>query len=174
VTQELRRDDSLPYREYILRPGEVMNFAFEWSIWLANRWIAGIPVNAGFAIRPRKATGFEYATAAGGFSGSVAPPAIEPAWPILEGLQVSDGTVLWTCQAISDSSLESTISSSDWAADSPLTLGGLSRNGTRVAGLVTIGSATADGDYYVRNTITLASTVKKVGTLLMRVRAGAA
>lgn len=167
MTQELLRDNSLPYAEFIQRPGETIDYAIEWAGWLANRWSAGASFAVNFEIRPRSSTGFQYSSS-GGYSG-----AIEPTWPTTIGGTVTDGSITWTCAAIDTTSLASTISSSTWAPGSPLTVGTATLTGTNATGFVTAGSGTADGDYYVRNTVTLASGVVKAGLLLIRIRASA-
>ena len=165
MTQELLRDNSLPYAEFIQRPGETIDYAIEWAGWLANRWYAGTSYSANSKIRPRTATGFQYVATAG-FSGSY-----EPTWPTTIGGTVTDGSITWTCAAVDTTSLASTPSSSTWSADSPLAVGTATLTGTNATGFVTSPSNTTDGDYYVRNTVTLSSGVVKVGTLLIRVRA---
>lgn len=172
MTQELQRDDSLPYREYIIRPGEALDFGIEWSQWLANRWIAGIPFSAGSVVRPSKSTGFEYLTTAGGLSAAAAIPLVEPIWPAIVGGMVSDGSITWVCQAISTASLISTISSSSWTVDAPITQSGASLSGTRALVLATDPANTGDGDYYLRNFITLANGTTKEGVFLLRSRVG--
>jgi hypothetical protein len=172
LTQELQRYDSLPYREYIHRPGEALDYGIEWSQWLANRWIAGIPFAAGSVVRPSKANGYEYLTLAGGMSAAAAIPLVEPVWPTAVGGIVIDGSIAWICQAISTASLVSTISSSIWTPDNPITQSAASLSGTRAIVIATNPANTADGDYYLRNFITLANSTTKEGIFLLRSRAG--
>lgn len=172
MTQELQRDDSLPYREYIQRPSEALDYGIEWSQWLANRWLAGVPFAAGSTVRPRKSTGFEYTTVLGGFSAVAAVPTVEPVWPTVVGATVSDGSITWVCQAISTASLVSTISTSIWTPDAPVTVSGASLSGTRTLVIATFPSNIPDADYYVRNFITLANGTTKEGIFLLRSRAG--
>lgn len=173
MTRELIRDDSLPYREYLVRPGEILDFAIEWANWLANRWFAGIPFAAASVIRPRVSTGFEYLTVAGGMTGAAAIPAVEPNWPSLINIgdTLIDGAVIWTKQAISNASLASTVGASVWTPDSPVTVSGQNLIGSRALVLATMPSNIPDGDYYLFNEITLANTVQKIGTFLLRSRA---
>lgn len=171
MTRELIRDDSLPYREYLVRPGEILDFSIEWANWLANRWFSGIPFVAGSVIRPRVSTGFEYLTVAGGTTGAAAIPTVEPNWPTIVGATLVDGAITWVCQAISNASLVSTVSASVWTPDSPVTVSGQNLIGSRSLVLATMPSNISDGDYYLFNTITLASGVQKTGTFLLRARA---
>jgi hypothetical protein len=172
LTQELQRDDSLPYREYIIRPGETLDFGIEWSQWLANRWIAGIPFAAGSVVRPKKSTGFEYLTTAGGMSAAAAIPAVEPIWPTVLAATLVDGSITWVCQTISTASLVTTISLSIWTPDAPITTSGASLSGTRALVLASNPSNAPDADCYLRNFITLANGAMKEGLFLLRSRAG--
>lgn len=173
MTRELIRDDSLPYREYIMRPGEALDYGIDWSKWLANRWFAGVVFAAGAVIRPRIPTGFEYSTVAGGMTGSEAIPAVEPAFASLQNIgdTLIDGAAIWTKQAISNASLISTISVSVWTPDTPVTVGSQALIGNQTMAIATFPGNIADGDYYLFNTITLASGIKKTGTFLLRSRA---
>jgi hypothetical protein len=173
MSKELLRDDSLPYREYLVRPGDALDFGIEWANWLANRWFSGIPFAAGSVIRPRASTGFEYLTVAGGMTGAAEIPSVEPDWLSLINLgdTLVDGAVTWTKQAISNASLVSTVSGSVWTPDSPITVSGQSLAGSRAMTIATMPSNIPDGDYYLFNVITLANTVQKTGTFLLRSRA---
>ena len=167
MTQELLRDDSLPYREYVQRPGEILDYAFEWSEFLALRWTPGGNFAANAAIRPVNQTGFQYKATTGGYSSKS-----EPKWPTRLGDTVLDGSIVWTAVAIDATSLQSAISVSAWTADAGVTVPTTSLTGTNATGFVSVATNTADGDYYVRNTITLANSLQKIGLLLIRVRAG--
>lgn len=171
MSKELLRDDSLPYREYIMRPGEVLDYGIEWARWLANRWFAGIQFAAGSVIRPRVSTGFEYLTTAGGMTGAAEIPTVEPDWPTIVGAIIVDGAVTWVCQPISNASLISTVSGSVWTPDAPVTVSGQNLVGSHAMTLATMPSNIPDGDYYLFNTITLANAVQKTGTFLLRARA---
>lgn len=170
MSKELLRDDSLPYREYFMRPGDNLDFAIEWSHWLSLRWSPGLAFAAGSVIRPRSSTGFEYLTAGGGMTAAAAIPSVEPKWPTALGGAVQDGSVIWTCQAISTASLVSSIVSSSWLSDAPVTNAGASLIGYKALVLANAPSNAIDGDYYLRNTILLANALQKVGVFLLKVR----
>lgn len=57
-------------------------------------------------------TGYEYKATQAGQVGVV-----EPDWPIVIGESVTDGSVIWECQAISNASLMKTISTALWDGD---------------------------------------------------------
>lgn len=167
MLQELLHDDALPYREILSRPGERLDYGIEWAGWLANRWAAATSLAAGFKVRPIKSTGYQYVATAGlsGFK--------EPIWPTIIGGTVVDGSITWTCQAADTTSLAATIQSSAWTADLPLTVPTPSLTGTNATAYVDVPSNCSDGDYYVRNTITLqGSGLNKKGLFLFKVRAG--
>lgn len=168
MTQELLRDDRLPYREYIQRPGEALDYAIEWTNWLANRWLASFPFAANVAVRPVRSTGFQYIAQNSGLSGND-----EPEWPTAAGQSVVDGSITWLCQLADAWSLATTVASSAWSCDAPLTVSG-TLAGNKSSCIVTVPAGTADGDYYVRNTVTLANTLLKIGTMLLKVRSGKA
>lgn len=166
MTQELIRDAAAPYWEpKPLQPGERVDFAIEWAGWLANRWLSGYAYSAGVKVRPAKSTGYQY-TSTAGVTGSS-----EPKWPTTVGSTVSDGSITWTCAAIDSTSLATSISNSVWAADTPLSVPLVSLTGTNATVQVSVPSDCVDGEYYVRNTLTLANATTKKGTLLVRVRA---
>jgi hypothetical protein len=82
-------------------------------------WEAQNVYAAGERVRPRKANGYEYECTA---PGQVLLR--EPSWPIILGDAVSDGSVTWTCRAISNASLTREIQSVTWIG------GGLTIDGT--------------------------------------------
>lgn len=169
MSLELLRDDALPYREYLLRPGDALDFGFDWSRWLANARRSGAAVAAGYCIRPGKPNGFEYVATAG-VTGSE-----EPVWPTEIGASVDDGSVSWVCQAASSSSLASLVSSAVWTPDSPVTVSDQTvLSGNITAARITVPALAPDGDYYVFCKMTTVAAKAKTGTLLMRVRARAA
>lgn len=61
---------------------------------------------------PAKRTGYEYEATTPGQVGVE-----EPAWPVVVGETVLDGSVVWTCRAIGNGSLFKTIVSADWDGD---------------------------------------------------------
>jgi len=174
--QELLRDDSMPYAEFYQRPGSSLDYAIEWAGFLSNRWFPGLPFDAGYAIRPRCPTGFQYVAQNSGLSAHAPTSSspwrdAEPAWPLAPGQTVQDGSITWKCAAVDTTSLASTISASSWTSDGGVSVGARGLVGTRAGVLVIADASLADGDYYVRNTISLASTVTPEGLLRISVRA---
>lgn len=98
------------------------------TAYCARRWVAGAIIGSGVAIRPaplddggtRGPTGYEYLPQAAGQSGSK-----EPKWPIPIGQTVTDGSLTWAAQTISNASLERIIASVAnvvWAAPAGYTV----------------------------------------------------
>lgn len=91
-------------------PAEVKEFAFDLTRRLERRWQARAFYSNGQRIRPeRKRSGFEYEAGSDGETGLK-----EPSFPIILGETVVDGSITWTCRAISAQSLRRTISSVTW------------------------------------------------------------
>lgn len=78
-----------------------------------QRRAAGI-VHVGDFVRPTplNRTGYEYECTTGGQTGVE-----EPRWPVIPGETVQDGSVVWTCRAISNDSLLKTIVTAVWDGD---------------------------------------------------------
>ena len=99
-------------------PGEEVTLGFDLTWFCARTWSAGSAVDPAVAVRPLPLamggtvgeTGYEYTTTLGGFSGSE-----EPAWPSTGS--VTDGSVTWTAQAMSNASLVRAISSVTWSVE---------------------------------------------------------
>lgn len=107
---------------------------------LAQRWRSGIDLSGTYRVRPVVSNGFEYEVTTAGQTGRK-----EPIWPTTAGATVSDGSIVWTCRAISTASLSATVSSVAWAADTGLTISSESLQGQTARALVSGGS---DGNTY--------------------------
>jgi hypothetical protein len=68
-------------------------------------------------VRARVVSGFEYEATAGGQTS-----AREPIWPKVIGGTVVDGSVTWTCVALSTDSLIATVSGAAWSAGAAITI----------------------------------------------------
>lgn len=122
-------------------PDSVLPVLFDFaSRGLAQRWIAGADVSATYRIRPLTPTGYEYEVTTAGQSGHR-----EPIWPRTAGATVTDGSVTWTCRAVSTASLSATVSSVVWSADSGLTISSETLQGQLARALVSGGT---DGQTY--------------------------
>ncbi len=119
---------------------------------LARVWAAGGVYADDVCVRPSLPTGLQYRSG-GGNAGST-----EPRWPRTVGGTVTDGTITWTAEAISNDSLLATISSSAWAeSDIAITLDDetlVNTNGQQVAAVMVAGGAVGE-TYEVSNSVTL-------------------
>lgn len=133
---------------------------------LSRVWAPGAVYGTDETVRPSLPTGLQYVSTAGQ-SG-----AFEPRWPTTIGGTVTDGSITWTAEAISNDSLLTTISSSDWLADdSDLTVDGevlVNTSGAQVATVHVSGGVTGN-EYEVTNTIILADGSVEESRLLVTV-----
>lgn len=119
---------------------------------LVRTWSPGVAFADEVCVRPTVPTGLQYRSA-GGFAG-----AVEPRWPRTVGGTITDGSIIWTAEAVSDESLNATIATSAWAADdSDITLDDdvLTNTGGVQQATVQVGGGVANGEYEVLNRITL-------------------
>jgi hypothetical protein len=119
---------------------------------LVRTWSPGTVFPSPIKVRPSLPTGLQYSSA-GGQSGQT-----EPRWPGTVGGTVTDGSVTWTAEAISNDSLKATIVTSAWATDdSGITAdnGALTNtNGAQIVA-VDVSDGTSGQTYFVTNTVTL-------------------
>ena len=78
----------------------------------------------GAVVEPLAGTGFQYRATTGGRTAKA-----EPRWPKTAGQTVTDGSVVWTCEAPDGASLQRTLTSASWAA-AGLTLGAPANDST--------------------------------------------
>lgn len=126
---------------------------FDWTPACANTWAAGEVYGVNEVVRPSTYNGYEYkCTTAGQAAGD---SALEPSWPVTVGGTVTDGSVVWTCQLISNASLAKTIATSVWDGGA-LTVSGavvVSTNGEQQTAALVAGG-TVGQTYTVENTVT--------------------
>lgn len=110
------------------RSWEIPPIGVDWFELLTNKRQPGLGVNVGFTFRlPRaQSTGLQYRCTTGGvLSGK---PTNQIKWPTALATPVSDGSAVWTSEAITSASLLSSISASDWPTVDGLTLSGAASN----------------------------------------------
>lgn len=102
--------------EVCQKQGEKREHAFNWTLFLAHRWLADRPYALAAAVRPSRLdlqTGLEYASSGGQSNGKA-----EPRWkvPAAVGDEVREqkGSLTWTAQALSNTSLRERIQTSVW------------------------------------------------------------
>lgn len=155
----------LPYAEFSERVGDQLAFAIDWTGWLAIRWIPGAMQDPGAIVRPVNANGFAYTTTAGGQSNS-----IEPVWPATLGQTVNDGSIVWQCVAIDNTSLQATVSSAKWSAPSGVSILGQATKGQITLVAIDLTQATAGVDYAVNCDASFTDGESKTGQILIKVR----
>ncbi len=101
--------------------GDTLSWFFDFSAECFRFREPGKAYVADDVVRPPTATGYEYkCTTAGQTRGDWTRPQ-EPRWPTTSGATVTDGSVVWTPQAISTDGLLRTIASKTVATDTGLT-----------------------------------------------------
>lgn len=105
------------------RSSETIRIGVDWHDFLASQRQPGSAVALSAVIRParKRATGLQYRCTTAGVTSGV--PTDRLRWPAAVGAALADGTVVWTAEAMTDASLRTTISASDWPAVDGLTFG---------------------------------------------------
>jgi len=155
----------LPYAEFFMRVGEKNTFGIDWTQWLQNEWTRGAMVALGFTIRPKVPTGYQFVCSIAGESGS-----FEPLWPNVVGATVSDGSVVWTCEPIDNTSLAETVVSAPWIVPAGVAIGATSLVGQIAGVFLDVSGATAGQDYVVNCNMQASDGEVKVGQLKLKVR----
>lgn len=149
------------------RSGETVAIKVDWHDFLANQRQPGAIVASGAIVRPtrKRATGLQYrCTTAGTTSGQ---PTDRLRWPRTSAATLTDGTVVWTAEAMTDASLRTTISANDWPAVAGLTFGAVS-NADLVYTLLVSGG-TSGQTYDIEHEITCANGEKEEQIVRMAV-----
>jgi hypothetical protein len=106
------------------------------------RWIGrGQDVSLGAKGRSRLISGFEYECTEGGQTGQV-----EPRWPTRVDRTVRDGSVEWTCRAVTTNSLLTTLASVAWVGPTGLTITGSAVFGQVSTAVIEVASDVAHGE----------------------------
>lgn len=156
-----------PYVEVpVKRSFDEVPVEVDWHDYLARVRQHGTAYTVGDRVRPlrKDATGLQYnCTTAGVTSGK---PLVR--WPTTIGGTVTDGTVVWTAEAVTTQSLRTTISSDDWPAVTGLTLGTESSSDLRYQ--VMVGSGVSGQSYEVKHRVTLANGEDKEAVAVLPVQ----
>lgn len=155
----------LPYGEFSERVGDQLAFAIDWTGWLAIRWVPGALQQPGTILRPVNPNGFAYTTVNGGQSST-----LEPSWPGTLGQTVNDGSIVWQCVPIDNTSLQATVSSVKWAAASQIGILGQAIKGQVALVALDLSGAIQGVDYLVTCAATFTDGETKTGKLLIKVR----
>lgn len=145
-------------------PSEKLDYGVSFEASLARFWEKGKTYTSSTRVRPNRPNGFEYECTTGGQTSHR-----EPSWPTTAAATVTDGTVVWTCRALSTSSLSTTVSGTpSWTAEAGITVTGENISGTLAGAYIESGK---DGeDYTVIVTAACADGTTRVKTCVLPVR----
>lgn len=155
----------LPYAEFYVRVGDRNIYGIDWTFWLANRWRGGAAFALNFAIRPDTANGFQFICTVAGESGTE-----QPTWPAAIGATVNDGSITWTCEAIDNTSLATTLQSAIWTPPTGVTTSGPTIAGQIASAMLDATAAVVGNDYLINCAATMTDTEVKVGQIKLKVR----
>jgi hypothetical protein len=147
-------------------PETTEEFGVDFTARLTRWWEPRRDTSTSTRVRSRMRAGYEYECTTGGQTGLK-----EPLWPTTVGQTVQEGSVTWTCRAISTASLTSTVSGVVWTPDT-----GITSASPSLAGQVAISnlSGGSDGiDYEVKVAATLADGRVLVKRCILPVRIAA-
>lgn len=144
-------------------PDATEDYAVDFTGYLTRWRQAGTEYALTLRVRVASRPGYEYECTTAGQTG-----AREPIFPTSVGATVTDGSVTWTCRAVSTSSLKATVSSVDWSADSAITISNESLSGQIATAFLAGG---VDGtDYPVTVTATLSNAAEVPKVVILPVR----
>lgn len=140
----------------------------DWHDYIARIRRSGFAYQVNDAVRPPRAsfTGLQYrCTTAGSSSGR---PYAALAWPRIVGATLVDGSVVWTAEALSSTSMRTTISAQAWAATTGVTLGAQSNGDFRY--ITFVAGGVSGQSYDIKHQVTLANGEDKEGVAVLPVR----
>lgn len=144
-------------------PEETLDYAVDFEPFLTRFWERGTTYTTSTRVRPTRPNGFEYECTSGGQSAQR-----EPIWPTTLGATKTDGSITWTCRAVSSSSLTASIDGTPtWEAD------GVTISGETVSDSLAIAyiSGGTDGeDYSVQVIATMTDGTIRAKTVILPVR----
>lgn len=149
--------------EFEKDPGETLDYTAEFDSHCARLREPNTDYALNAIVLSQRATGFEYKATTAGRSGTP-----EPRWPVTAGQTVTDGSVVWTAQAVTAGSLLRALSSASWSSDTGITVGSPTTAGTRST--VMISGGTEGQDYDVLCTGTCSDGTYPVVSFTIKVR----
>lgn len=154
-----------PYAEFFLYVADIQGFGIDWNGWLANHWLPGRNNAVNDVRRPTVPNGYEYLCTQAGQSGGYEPP-----WVGSPGVGTTDGSAAWACQAISNASLSTTVSSLVWSAQAPIITSNPNQNGNIGSVVANTAACIAGTDYMLVCVITGVDGTNKTGKFKLKVR----
>jgi hypothetical protein len=161
-------DATLPAKVWPAKdPSAKLDYAVDFEAECARRWTKGTDIAIGTHIRVYSKTGaagFDMVATTGGTTGGR-----EPTFPQVVGSSVTDGSVVWQCQARSSSSLKATIvGTPTWTADTGVTVTSASITGTKASALIDGGTDGQDYTVTIQATLSSGSTPVVITVLPVR------
>lgn len=124
-----------------MHPGDRLDFEVDFETALTRWHEPGRTYAAAVRVRVPARPGFEYEATSAGQTGK-APPI----FPTTIGQTVSDGSVVWTCRAVTTSSLSTTLATATWnVLDAGVTASGQAVSGQKATAFLQGG---VDGNDY--------------------------
>lgn len=148
--------------EFTQDPADKLDYTVKFDEELAMRWERETLYAQTDRRRPSASTGYEYECTTAGQSGRK-----EPVWPKVVGETVTDGSVTWTCRAVSNTSLRSTLSSATWAADAAITISGQTVSGAKA--IAYLEGGVEGREYEIRVQGTMADGTKKSKAFILKI-----
>lgn len=147
--------DVTDYTTYEQDPDETLDYAANFTPHCTRYREPDTDYAVGTRVRPFRPNGFQYsASVAGRTAGR------EPVWPTTVGGTVVDGSVTWTCEAVSAASLKRTVSAVTWTVDTGLTKSAEALSGTLA--VANLGAGTLGEKYFVRAKATCSDSTTPV------------
>ena len=163
MTCETEAADMFPVKH----PSATLDYAVNFELECAKKWIkwTDFATNARIRIYSHgNESGYEFEATIGGRSAGR-----QPRWPTTVGATVVDGSITWTCRALSSSSLtRSVVGIPAWSADSGITITNQSING--MVATANLAGGTDGNDYSVTATATLSDGTIVPKTVILPVR----
>lgn len=123
-------------------PAEKLDYAVNFEPGLLRRWIPGAHHEVDDRVRPTKPNGYQLKCTVAGQSGSKEPTT----WPTTVGETITEGSVTWQCEAISDDGLVATLDGTpNWTAEAGVTVSAETADGQMAFAKIEGG---ADGEDY--------------------------
>ncbi len=134
-----------PIDEFEQDPADVLDYAVGFADMCVRYREPDTAYAANVCVRPARSTGLQYKATTAGRSGNQ-----EPRWPEVAGQTVQDGSVVWTAEAITTSSLLRTLSSATWTPDAGLTASAPAIDAEACAAVANISGGALGQSYLVR------------------------
>lgn len=128
-------------QEFTKHPGETLDYAADFTGHCVRFREPDTAYAQNVIVQPKRGTGLQYKATTAGVTGTD-----EPRWPTTAAQTVTDGSVVWTAEAVTTGSQIRTLSSAAWTASSGITVGSPSTLGTRSVVLVSGGTDGQDYD----------------------------